>query len=204
MRGWCPRRCSRRRRGCPAGAPRPAGSTTASRGSSRGSTARDGEARRAAPPACPCCCGRRGRPRGCSSASSISFTNSRLPPTSDSGALRQPVAGRLDDDDLARRSAAPASISAATVCACHSASWLPRVPRRRAFTVHRLSGIGSRAAAASARESTDSLGLAAGSSASSANSRVNASAYVRTRSGSGVDFSCSVGVMQQLLDDAAA
>ena len=42
--------------------------------------------RRAAPPACPCCCARRGRSSPASSASSISLTNSRLPPISESGA----------------------------------------------------------------------------------------------------------------------
>ena len=35
-----------------------------------------------------------------SSASSISLTNSRLPPTSDSGADLQAIARRLDDDEL--------------------------------------------------------------------------------------------------------
>ena len=57
--------------------------------------------RRAAPPACPCCCARRDRSSPASSASSISFTNSRLPPISDERRLGQPVARRLDDDDLA-------------------------------------------------------------------------------------------------------
>ena len=42
--------------------------------------------RRAAPPACPCCCARRGRSSPASSASSISLTNRRLPPISESGA----------------------------------------------------------------------------------------------------------------------
>ena len=44
----------------------------------------DLQARRAAPPACPCCCERPDRCCRSSSASSISLTNSRLPPISDS------------------------------------------------------------------------------------------------------------------------
>ena len=52
----------------------------------RAAARRRSPGRRAAPPACPCCCGRRGRSSPRSSASSISLTNSRLPPTSESGA----------------------------------------------------------------------------------------------------------------------
>ena len=59
-------------------------------------------------------------------ASSISLTNRRLPPTSDSGACcsRSPAV-RMTTTSAA---APAASIRAATVLACQSASALPRVP----------------------------------------------------------------------------
>ena len=77
---------------------------------------------------CPSRCGRRGRCLRASSASSISLTNSRLPPASDSGASCSRSPAVLIDHDLRRR--AGASSNAATVCACQSASGLPRVPIR--------------------------------------------------------------------------
>ena len=64
-----------------------------------------------------------------SSASSISLTKSRLPPISDSGAScsRSPAVLMTTIRQVGPPAAA---MRAATVCACHSASWLPRVPRR--------------------------------------------------------------------------
>ena len=99
---------------CPAaGSLRGAAGTTASCGSSRGRTPAMVRPS-AGPPACPCCCARQidGMP---SSASSISLTNSRFPPTSESGRPAG-VARRLDDDDLAlgppARAMCPATVVA--------------------------------------------------------------------------------------------
>ena len=91
--------------------------------------------RRAAPPACPWRCGPPHRSSSSSSASSISLTNSRLPPTSESGAdcSRSPVVLMMTSS-----TSTPADSSrAATVRACHSASWLPRVPMRSGECISR-------------------------------------------------------------------
>src|SRR5262245_52296626 len=63
------------------------------------------------------------------SASSISFTNSRFPPTSERGASwrRSPLVLIVT---IWHGRPPAASRRAATVRACHNASWLPRVPRR--------------------------------------------------------------------------
>ena len=85
-----------------------------------------------------------------SSASSISLTNSRLLPTSESGAVLQPVAGRLDDDDLdvARRRiravpppSAPATAPAGCrACRCEAARASVAADRRYARSSRRLGG----------------------------------------------------------------
>ena len=104
------------------------GSTTASSGSSRGST--------------PAIVSPSGSTVGMSlllwtarsisrrsSASSISFTKSRLPPASDRG--RSTRLSPVVLMTTMRHGGPPASATrAATARACHSASWLPRVPSR--------------------------------------------------------------------------
>ena len=85
-------------------------------------------ARRAASPACPCCCAPRGR--FAAQQRVFDFLHEQ-PLAADFRERRvlQPIAGRPDDDDLHAR-AAGSAMRAATVRACHSASWLPRVPSR--------------------------------------------------------------------------
>ena len=104
------------------------GSTTASSGSSRGSTAAivrpSGST---AGMSLLLCTARSISPL--SNASSSSLTNSRFPPTSESGAScsRSP-----DVLMITRRHRGPpsAAMRLATAFACHKARWLPRVPRR--------------------------------------------------------------------------
>src|SRR3954452_5694048 len=104
------------------------GNTTASSGSSRGRTpAMTRPSGRIAGMSLLLCTARSTSRR--SSASSISFTNSRLPPTSDSGAS----CSRSPDvriTTISHGGPPAAAMRAATVFACHNASWLPRVPSR--------------------------------------------------------------------------
>ena len=128
------------------------GSTTASRGSSRGSTpAIASPSGSTAGMSLLLCTARSISPR--SSASSISLTNSRLPPTSDSGAS----CSRSPDVLMTtmRQGGPPAAaMRAATVFACHSASWLPRVPSRSSSSGLRARGQRS-ASRLAARERLD-------------------------------------------------
>ena len=118
-----------------------------------------------------------------SSASSISLTNSRLVPTSDIGAdcSRSPVVLMMTSS-----TSTPADSSrAATVRACHSASWLPRVPMRSNACISR-GGSAIRALVAAPRRTVPRRRARTGGSR-----RPN-----RPRSGvsSRTAFNCSVGV----------
>ena len=88
----------------------------------------------------------------------------------------RPAAGRrrLDDDDLAGDAGAAAR-RAATACACHSASWLPRVPIRSGARAS------STAACSAGCSRSVALGLLVLADRLSANSRFSASAYAATR-----------------------
>ena len=117
-------------------APVPAGSTSASPGFSRSSVAASvSPAGSAAGMSLLLCTAMSTEPA--SSASSISLTNRPLPPASrkDTSASRSPeVLISTISHGTPQRSAS----SAATVRACTSASWLPRVPIRNLweFTIH--------------------------------------------------------------------
>ena len=157
------------------------GKTIASRGSSRGSTAADREAHPADRPTCPSRCGRRGRPARPSRASSISFTNRRLPspstsPCSGRSWSRSSPVVRIDDlarslsgrGERLRHGVAPAIARAG--CRASRSSW----PAFTAYCVLRLV-----------------LELDLRTARTGGRARRPRSSMVRW---SGADLSCSVGV----------
>ena len=116
---------------------RDSGRTTASSGSSRGSTPPITRPSGSTTGMSLLLCTARSMSRP-SSASSISLTNSRLPPASESGAssIRSPDVLMTM---MRQRGPPAAEILDATARACQRASWLPRVPRRSSCTGPALS-----------------------------------------------------------------
>ena len=106
----------------------------------------------------------------------------------------------------ARRAAGLRRCCAATALACHSASWLPRVPSRSSSwrRVWLDRALAARMRADAARPSSPAArARSVDASSPRPNSRSSASVYAPTVSASPSALSCSVGVEQQLLDDQA-